>query len=39
LHKVVADYGTERRVTQRVIVRGPKLVGPSGFMSETIRER
>jgi alpha-ketoglutarate-dependent taurine dioxygenase len=39
LHKVVADYGTERRVTQRVIVRGPKLVGPSGFQSEAIRER
>jgi alpha-ketoglutarate-dependent taurine dioxygenase len=39
LHKVVADYGTERRVTQRVIVRGPKLVGPSGFTSEAIRER
>jgi taurine dioxygenase len=37
LHKVVQDFGSQRRVTQRVMVRGPRLVGPDGFHSQAIR--
>jgi alpha-ketoglutarate-dependent sulfate ester dioxygenase len=37
LHKVVHDFGSQRRVTQRVMVRGPRLIGPDGFHSEVIR--
>jgi alpha-ketoglutarate-dependent taurine dioxygenase len=36
LHKVVQDFGSQRRVTQRVMVRGPRLVGPDGFHSQAI---
>jgi taurine dioxygenase len=36
LHKVVQDFGSQRRVTQRVMVRGPRLVGPDGFHSQVV---
>jgi taurine dioxygenase len=36
LHRVVDDYGSQRRVTQRVMVRGPRLVGPTGLISARV---
>jgi alpha-ketoglutarate-dependent sulfate ester dioxygenase len=37
LHKVVHDFESQRRVTHRVMVRGPRLIGPDGICSQVIR--